>query len=202
MNNYIAHESPEGLWSVANTGRVLCYLVPHSEAAALLEGIGEDADATLVQAEPATWFPTLLAGLEAETSGVEAAFGDFQERYESKELAARIEVVQHLLTRVAGNTDLLVKEIEQRQAERKREQVAAQERADREAELAPLRQEYQTLTAELKQLQAWLESQLKLLRTKSSFARRATMDDLAGTKQYARAKEIAKRLRELEGVLK
>jgi hypothetical protein len=195
--SYIAHEN-DGLWSVANSEEILCYLVPRSEAAELL---GDDAETVLVSAPAESWFPTLLAALESTTGNVQGSLDDFKAKYEADKLEQRMSQLCSVLSRVAADVGIIGREIERQNSERAERLQAERSQAEREAERQPLLDEYETLATELEQLNAWLKQQLELLRKKSRLGQRATMKDLAGTKQAVRAKEIRKRLSQLEGEL-
>lgn len=194
---FIAHEN-DGLWSVANSEEILCYLVPRSEAAELL---GDEAETVLVSAPAESWFPTLLSALEFTTGSVQGSLDDFKAKYEADKLEQRMSQLSSVLSKVANDVGVIGREIERQNTERAEQAEATRLRAEQEAERQPLLDEYETLATELEQLNAWLKQQLELLRKKSRLGQRATMQDLAGTKQALRAKEIRKRLSQLEGEL-
>ena len=196
---FIAKET-DGLWSVVNSERILAYLEPRADVEAKLEAEGLDPAEILVESPAESFYPTLLAGLEATTGDVKASLTEFQQQYKSDQLNKRMDGLSSVLSKVAGDVGTISQEIVRQNAERAEQAEAERLQAERDAELAPLWAEHKTLSAELKVVTAWLNKQLNFLRTKSRRLN-VSMQDLAGTPQYVRANEIRKRLAELEGEL-
>lgn len=194
---YLAHQTNE-LWSVANSSKILAYLEPQSDVEAKLIAEGLDPTEILVEAPAEQFFPTVLAALQSETGSVQDSLAEFQQRYESEQLNKRMDGFSSTLSKVADHVGAIGREIDRQNAERAEQVEAERLQAEREAELAPVWEEYNTLSAELKTLEAWLKGQLSTLRTKSKFGQKISMNDLAGTKQYIRANAIRKRMAELE----